>query len=242
MAVTAFSSDAHAERATTVWWARRAPLETLDLSILSAAERQRVDGLGTTAGRERSALARVVVRLALAELLDGSPSSFALDWKDGPALSDRSQGPCGLRLSVSHSGDRVAVAVSTAGDVGVDIEPLARAQRIGPGVMGQVCSPHERAAICALPGPQRAAAELRLWTAKEAVLKATGDGLRLAPQGVELAGAPHPDRLLRCAGHPELACQLVPLTGDDDYAGTLAVLTSAPAPVTERDAGALLAG
>lgn len=255
------------ERRTTVWWAERQPTAELDLRHLSAVERDRIDRHRTEPGRDRSALARVLVRAALAELLGGSPGRFELDWRRGPVLvgdpwldPDTAAPPrerialpvritvpraCvhGPWLSVSHSGERVAVAISTAGLVGVDIEAADRGETLRPTVVDRITTEAERDMLARRSEADRAGAAIQLWTAKEAILKATGDGLNVAPHTVELLGDPHPTELARFEARPELVgeTQVTVLASGTGYVGSLALLSADPAPIAERDAEALLA-
>lgn len=222
-----------------VWWATRRPLADLDLAPLSREERARVDRLGTEPARERSALARVLVRAALADLLGGPRQAFQLDWSRGPALADAS----GIDLSLSHSGDRVVVALSTGGAIGVDIETAERGERLRPTVVERITTSGERALLDALISPARERAAIQLWTTKEAILKSTRDGLTIAPHTVEVAGFPEAAQLTSHASRPQLvgATQLAALRFDADYVGSLALLAAAPTLVVdERDAGDLL--
>ncbi|MEC5148414.1 4'-phosphopantetheinyl transferase superfamily protein [Cryobacterium sp. GrIS_2_6] len=82
-------------------------------------------------------------------------------------------------LSLSRAGGHVGVAVSFAGPVGVDIESVDAVAR-SP-LADVALSPRERAADAAdLAG---------IWCAKEAILKSTGDGLRVDPRDLTLAPA-----------------------------------------------------
>lgn len=221
-----------------VWWASVRPVDELDLSALSAEERARVDRLAIASAKQRSALARVLLRAALSDALGGPASSFAIDWPHGPELVGG-----GPSLSLSHSADRVVVAVSDAGDVGVDIEPAGRGERMRSGIVGHITTAAERAALDAL-GDRRDRATIQLWTAKEAVLKATRDGLRLAPNGVEILGLPTDLHLNVHEHRTELVgrCQLRALAHDPGYVGTVALLapSTASTSVDERDGDALL--
>jgi 4'-phosphopantetheinyl transferase len=78
------------------------------------------------------------------------------------------------------------------------------------------------------------------WTRKEAVVKATGDGLavplrrvRVTPPGVAPALLAYPDRTL--------TVQMRDLAPGPGYAAALAVVTGAPVEVRERPAAGLLA-
>lgn len=227
--------------AVGVWWATVRPVDELDLTPLSAEERARVDRLAVTSAKSRSALARVLLRAALADVLGEAPASFDIQWDHGPQLVGG-----GPSLSLSHSADRVVVAISEVGEVGVDIEPSARGARMKASVVDHITTAAERDALAAL-GDGRHHATIQLWTAKEAVLKATRDGLRLSPNGLEISGLPRDLRLDAHAHRTELVgrCQLAALARDPDYVGTLALLaprnaTGSGSPVDERDGDALL--
>ncbi|MFE0733496.1 4'-phosphopantetheinyl transferase family protein [Streptomyces sp. NPDC058855] len=82
-----------------------------------------------------------------------------------------------LDFSLSHTGPLMAVAVLRGGRVGVDVERTGRAMTT---LEHRMCTPHERAALDArgLRGAARDRELLRLWTLKEAYVKALGTGLR----------------------------------------------------------------
>ncbi len=97
----------------------------------------------------------------------------------------------GLHFNLSHCEDLALVALCSDGPVGVDIEPAGRA----PSLLECVevfCHPDEAAALPAEEAA-RASALLEIWTGKEALLKALGTGLSLAPQTVMLARATDDD-------------------------------------------------
>lgn len=89
-------------------------------------------------------------------LRDGTLELGRVRWPDG----GKPQVEGGPWFSVSHSGARVAVALSDRCEVGFDVEDL--------------------------DGPQADRARLERWTATEAALKAVGAGIRRST-GVELA-------------------------------------------------------
>ena len=90
--------------------------------------------------------------------------------------ADRAESP---HVSLSRAGDTVAVAVTFAGPVGIDIESI-RAVSLAP-LDPVAFGPVERAALLAATGPGADRARASLWTSKEAVLKAAGLGLRIDP-------------------------------------------------------------
>lgn len=91
----------------------------------------------------------------------------------------------GLHVSVSYAAGLVYVAVGSQGPVGVDVESVEALGRAP--VADVLLSPSERAS--AVPWSSRALAHA--WVRKEALLKATGYGLAVAPSsfGVPLPGA-----------------------------------------------------
>lgn len=81
-----------------------------------------------------------------------------------------------MHTSLSHSGGWAAMAVTAAGPVGVDMEPIDR-RAVMPEIAERLCHPSEFAALAGLASSERAAALLELWVRKEALLKAAGVGM-----------------------------------------------------------------
>lgn len=89
-----------------------------------------------------------------------------------------------LAISISHCRMAVAVAVSSRGAVGIDVECR---RRIIDGLVGRVCTGKEHAAVQAAADPTMAF--LSLWTQKEAVLKLRGTGIQGFGSMVHALGA-----------------------------------------------------
>lgn len=89
-----------------------------------------------------------------------------------------------LHFNLSHCAGRAIVALCTDGPVGVDLESLDRARELLE-CEPTFCHPLE---ISKLPVDKvpRASHLLRIWTAKEAVLKALGTGLSHPPETVRI--------------------------------------------------------
>lgn len=224
------------EARVDVWWARRSATDAIDWSVMSEVERERVQRRSPGV-RERSAFARVLLRLALSERFDRAPGSFEVDWSRGPSVRD----PSRTWLSLSHTGDLVAVCISDGGPIGLDLEATDRDDDLDDTFRAGAFDHRERAMIAGFDGTGDLAA-LQLWTAKEAVLKASGDGLTRSPLQLHIAGIPDHPRLVRFEGRDELVSRTVlrPLdVGDGAYVGAVAVLTAAPVALTVRDAAGL---
>lgn len=81
---------------------------------------------------------------------------------------------------------------------------------------------------------------LTCWTRKEAILKATGHGLRL-PMAEVVVSPPHePPALLAFPAVEPPACQLATLDVGPNHVGAVAVLTAALLTVTVSDGAPLL--
>ena len=126
--------------------------------------------------RHRFAAARLLVKCTAAAALRIAPEAIDLAYQLGgrPYLRGFDQ----IELSLSHTGDLLAVAISRIGRIGVDVEPADRRLRLDL-LQDQLCTPAEAAHLQRLPADQRRAHVLRLWTLKEAYTKALGQGMRL---------------------------------------------------------------
>lgn len=88
--------------------------------------------------------------------------------------------------SLSRAGGYVIAAATTLGPIGVDIESVNRMSR---SPLDRVAfHPRELAQLSSLPPASRDRTRTVVWTRKEALLKATGHGLRVAPASVWLSG------------------------------------------------------
>lgn len=170
-------------------WAGR---EGEALALLDDRERGRVERKRLAGDRALTALAYACHRLLLSRILGCEPAAVPLDRdpRGCPVLADGA-----LLTSLSHAEGLVAIAVSAAGPVGIDIEPASRARDMGE-LAARVCHPRELATLSALPDPDRGRALLSLWVRKEALLKAAGIGMEVEMDRFE---AP-PDRVLALPG------------------------------------------
>ncbi|HEU4395009.1 MAG TPA: 4'-phosphopantetheinyl transferase superfamily protein [Planctomycetota bacterium] len=154
---------------------------------LGPAEREAFDRLRPADARRDWLAAHGLARLFLSELTGAPPKRVPLRFPPGepPRLADGSRGG-GLHLSISHAAGAALCAVSEGTPVGADVESV---ENLGPDplrVARVACSPRESADLEAAPATERAARLLVLWTAKEAVAKAAGTGLRLAPARIRI--------------------------------------------------------
>jgi len=144
------------------------------VGLLSPAERGQFERLLRPDDRRDYALAHALLRQALAS----SGNHAAADWqfttddRGRPGLADGQ-----LVFSLSHTRGLVACAVSTAGQVGIDVEavrPIEAAQ-----IADDFFSPEEQRRLERLGAPAAALRFFDYWTLKEAYAKAIGAGLHL---------------------------------------------------------------
>lgn len=97
--------------------------------------------------------------------------------RHGKPMLDPELGQPGLRFNLSHTKGLVACAVTTGAELGIDVE-LITERRAGLDIAGRYFSPAEVALMRSRPREQHGATFFRLWTLKEALIKATGEGLQ----------------------------------------------------------------
>ncbi|WP_148233061.1 MULTISPECIES: 4'-phosphopantetheinyl transferase family protein [Thermomonospora] len=226
-----------------VWWARLTDVRPWHTELLNEVERGRRERYLRPDDRDRFTLGAAVTRLAAGELLGVPPERVPLDrtCSGCGAPHGRPVIEGGPHLSVSHSGERVVVALSGGGPVGVDVEELS--DRLTDEIAAQVLDPEEAADLRGL-GPQaRRRGLLEYWTRKEAVVKATGDGLRVPLADLRVSAPDEHPRLRDWQGRAGMASRITmhALEPGPGYAACLALIDQPDARVHERDAASLLA-
>ncbi len=146
--------------------------QVLSADELERAERMRAGGPREEFVRARGLL-RVLLGAAVGEAADGL--RFAVGAYGKPRL----EGGAGVEFNVTHARGCVLVAVSRAGAVGVDAEPLDRAVEAL-----ELARAHFHADEVArleeeVDEVRRLHLFFRCWTRKEAVVKADGRGLQV---------------------------------------------------------------
>ena len=162
-----------------------AAVEADCLAVLDPDERLRAERFKVARPRRQFVITRGALRMLLADRL-GRPAgalAFAAGSHGKPFLVADGK-PSPLTFNVSHSADRALVAIGNTA-IGVDIECLERdgdLDLIAKGVFTAV----EQAALEATSGAGRVALFFRLWTVKEALIKARGSGFAYPPARFEV--------------------------------------------------------
>ena len=232
-----------------VWWARRQDASAPLAGLLDRDERRRWAAYLREEDRERFLVGCALAKTVIAAGTGRRPADVSFD---------RTCRQCGkphgkpavtggdLELSVAHSGDLVAVAVAAA-PVGVDVEQMdGRRHELGGGdvqaLARLVFAEREMAELAAAAPADRARAFLVAWTRKEAVTKATGDGMRVPFGEVDVATDADTPRVVAWPypQDPE-DVSLLDLDAEPGYVAALAVLGRCHT-VRAMDGSALLKG
>jgi 4'-phosphopantetheinyl transferase len=210
--------------------------------MLTDLEQARLGSLVGSAERDRFVAGHALLRLVVAGRWSLDPAAVALTFTcarcGGPHGRPVAVPPAGcppVHLSLAHGGNRVLVAASPAGPVGIDVEAVVGAAFAG---FDDVALDARERAWLASVGPAGAAAgRARVWVRKESVLKATGDGLARDPRLIVVSPPFDRPRLL---GWPEersaSVAQLTDLDVGPGYAACLTLLAQHPARVQVRRA------
>ena len=139
--------------------------------LLTTGERARADRYRFADDRRRSIVARAATRHFVGRYLNTDPSTLIIDEEEfgKPVLHDRV-----IEFNASHSGDVVAVAFSRETAVGIDVE--RRRQLTDPLALARRLFSDEEVAIVE-HAADVADAFFTIWTAKEAIVKASGKGI-----------------------------------------------------------------
>ena len=217
-----------------VYIARLLHLRDHHLGLLNGPENERRSRYRIAADRDRFTLATALLRTAVGQRIGLDASAVVID-RTCDSCGQPHGRPrlpmTGLHTSISHSGDLVAVAITSAGPVGVDVEFIGASSY--PEILASVCTREEQQFV------HTAVDFYSYWVRKEAVLKATGEGLNRAMTEVVVTPAGVDPALLSAARLSPQGCQMADLHAED-HAGAVAVITLDPVSFAEIDADALL--
>lgn len=145
--------------------------------ILSPAEQARAEKFRFPRDRSRHIISHVVLRMLLSGYVGVGPS--ALEFTTGARGKPELRCACGkprIHFNLSHSRDVALYGFTRACPIGVDVEYLDPVPDGGQ-IARRFFSHAEAESLRALPEESRTHRFLELWTRKEALLKATGEGL-----------------------------------------------------------------
>jgi 4'-phosphopantetheinyl transferase len=165
-----------------LWWCglecRAEDIDSI-ASLLSPAESARAERFGTDALKIRWIAGRAALRVVIGRTLGVGPAAVTIrrGVRGRPELADAGSG---IDFNVSHTRGVALIAIARGlaegTRVGVDIEH--RDREVGADRLARkFLTPREQATLADLAPVMRRQRFLRHWTCKEAMSKATGDGL-----------------------------------------------------------------
>lgn len=146
-------------------------------AVLSGEEQDRAQRFRFDQHRNRFIRSHGISRLILAKYTSVDPSELTFDTgTHGKPFLVSVYHPL-LRFNLSHSGDLMILGLAVAREIGVDVEVI-NDQVEWKQIAANYFNEYELKGIDSIPaGKQQLQAFYRVWTIKEAYLKARGDGL-----------------------------------------------------------------
>lgn len=167
--------------------------EEHDRQVLSAGEIECADRFAFPSDRRRCAAAHALLRHLLGGRL--GRASASLEFVLGAHGKPRLAGPTSTHFNLSHCAHSVLLGVSEVSELGVDLERWRQVPDL-PELAARVLTTAERRELGREASEDSATRFLRVWTRKEACVKAIGAGLSVEPNTFE-AGLESGQRTVR---------------------------------------------
>lgn len=168
-------------------------------NLLSDEELERLGRFAFPYLQHNYLVTRAMVRTCLSHYVDIPPQEWRFGANDNGKPFVLNPG-LPLTFNLSHSGERAALAISSTHSVGIDIEQLSR-KRDWLGIAQHYFHLTEVEQLMAQPEEAQCGFFFRLWTLKEAYLKARGTGIST---GLDKAYFTFSNDLLKTRFAPEL--------------------------------------
>ncbi len=146
-------------------------------SVLSDEENSRAEKFHFLEHRERWQMTRGILRILLGAYVEIPTNEIAFQYGAQGKPKLKYCESSGVHFNASHSGDYAVFAITRAGEAGVDIERIRDDMPRRDDIAQRYFAPGEQRQLFALAEPERARAFFKLWTRKEAFVKARGTGL-----------------------------------------------------------------
>ena len=168
---------------------------------LSPDETARANKFKFEKHRNRYIAGRGALRAILGRYLGAGPADLRFIYSDNgkPALAEEFA-DAGIHFNLAHTGELALLAVTRIGTVGVDVESVRPVKNVDE-LVARFFSKRENELFQKVPDKDKPAAFFNLWTRKEALLKATGEGITRSLSLVEVSFLPgEPARLMAISG------------------------------------------
>lgn len=170
-------------------------------ALLSPAEQARAERYKFERVRRRYRVTWGLTRSLLGQYVATEPRalSFAFGPKGKPSLLEPASS---LEFNLSHTAERVVLAITSSRPLGVDIE-LVRPIENASSMARRFFSDNEVRALENLDARQQLEGFFNCWTRKEALIKAVGEGVFVSLDRFDVSLAPgEPARLVSLDGQP----------------------------------------
>ena len=159
--------------------------EDMALGWLNTSERPRCESY-LPEPRRHFVLSRAALRaIACAELGCANGSLSFGEGEHGKPFAQVAGQPAAIAFSVSHSGEYGLIAHAKTGRLGVDVEQVVPKRHLNS-LIEAVMGPDERRELGEMPERARLLQFFRLWTCKEALVKALGTGFSTDVSGFQV--------------------------------------------------------
>ncbi len=194
-------------------------------STLADQEKDRAGRFALERDRARFIVARGLLRTILAASLGTEPHrvEFAYSSKGKPCLGGNFA-LTGLQFNLAHSANLAIFAVAAQGRVGVDIEQIRPEPELFS-LIEQFFTERECVRIRKLPLEEQLLTFFKIWTRKEAWLKATGEGITASLKSIDVLGEPREEDALHESSNPPGGApfSLFDLIPEAGFVGALAI-------------------
>jgi 4'-phosphopantetheinyl transferase len=159
--------------------------------LLNPRELERADRFRVPQAARRFIAARAVLRSLVGRATENDPAAVEFEYgeRGKPSVAGAPF------FNASDSGETVVVALAS-NDIGVDVECLRSVPNLDR-LARRICTDFELEQMATIPDGDHDATLLRLWTFKEAALKAVGLGLPGGMRNVEVDFRPGQQPMLR---------------------------------------------
>ena len=197
---------------------------------LHVDERSRVERWRDPVVRRRFIAGRSYLRWLLGRYLHLRPDEVEIRYApQGKPVVD------GIQFNLAHSWDVGVIAFAQKIPVGVDVEWIDPQLDFGQAVR-LAFSPQEKSMMEKLPEDQQRGAFYQIWTCKEALLKAIGEGFHISPRAfsvqIDRSQSPRIESIEE-NGIDVSQFQLTPIWVQDQYSAAIAYIHNGAKPILE---------